>query len=132
MHVYVCIFICTPHISAHFLQQSALIECIHHRSSDSFCFSAEELGRQLKGKSCCSLNTASPLMKCWSQEEAEPGLQQKNNCLLEVSCSTQSICALKMQFSVPICRQDGAGQLSTPARLGGIRLSWARGWGTLS
>lgn len=62
-------------------------------------------------------------MECWSQEAAEPGLQQRSNCLLEVSCSTQTIYAFKMQFSVPICRQDGAGQLSTPARLGA--LGWA-------
>lgn len=60
MHVYVYVFICTPHFSAHFLQQSALIDCIHHRSSGSFYFPAEELRRQLGGKGCCSLNTASP------------------------------------------------------------------------
>lgn len=120
------------HVGENFSQRFALINDLYCWSFSFFLFFSRGPGKSAQGEELLLFKHRVPLFKkCGSREEAEPGLQGMSSCLLEVSCSTRCSCAFKMQFSVPICRQDGAEQLRTPAGLSWAWRSGVLGWAGL-
>lgn len=135
LNAYMCMGVymyAVTHVGANFSQRFALKNYLYRRSFSFLLFFFRGPGESAQGEEQLLSKHCAPLLeKCGSREEAEPGLQGLSDCLLEASCSTRRSCAFKMQFSVPICRKDGAEQLSTPAGLSWAWRSGVLGWAGL-
>lgn len=92
--------------------------------SSSFCFAAEDLGSQLKGKDCCSLNTAHP-----SSRNAGLGRRQSLACRGWVIAFWKWAAALSISVPSKCSFQSpSAGRMeqsSSAPQLGWRALGWA-------